>query len=127
MRVRNTGMAPYRRRGAPTSRSISTSKPSGWNRSPTKTIARPTRLLADDLNHDLASPRARVEFEQHDLLPRAERQRTVGKGHCDRRSQQGGAHVARPVVVAPAKVVSVFTVPRRNGFEYTIQIGNRAR
>src|SRR2546428_358355 len=85
------------------------------------------RLLSDNLHHDLALARTRVELEQHDLLPRAEEQLMVRERHGERWSEQRGADVTRSVVVAPSEMMTILIVARRDLLEEAIQIRNRAR
>jgi len=82
--------------------------------------------LSHHLDHNLATPRAGVELDDQNLLPRAEGQRAIHERDRQRRPQQRRAHVARPVVVAPAQVMAVFAAPRRELFEEAVEIGNRA-
>jgi hypothetical protein len=83
--------------------------------------------LPDQLHDDLAHPGPRVELDQRDLLPRAEGQRAVDERDRQRRSDEGGAHVARSVVVAPALVVAVLVAARREALEDVVEVGDRAR
>ena len=85
------------------------------------------RSLPDDLHDDLTLPCLRVELEQHDLLPSTERQDAAGKRDRQRGTQQRGAHMAGPVVVAPPQVVAILPTTRRQPFEESVEIGDRAR
>ena len=84
-------------------------------------------LLAYELDDDVSLPRTCVELEQHDLLPRSECQPTIHHGNRHRGAEQRGANMAGAVVVSPAEVMAVFTVPGREPFEDSVEIGDRPR
>src|SRR5207248_9769731 len=98
-----------------------------WIRGDERRRAFTRRLFADDLDHDLARARPRVELEEHDLLPRAGDEGAVDERHGERRPEHRGAHVARSVVVAPAEVMAIVAVAGREHLEHALEIGDRAR
>jgi hypothetical protein len=84
-------------------------------------------LLTHHLDHNLTLAGTRIQFQQHDLLPRTEEQRLVREGYGQRRTDERRAYVARSVVVAPAEVMAVVGPAWHDRFEQPIQVGDRAR
>ena len=79
-------------------------------------------LLANNLNDDFAATRLRIELEERDLLPLTDQQLAVGKRNGHGRTQHGGAHVARAVVVAPSQMMPILTISRRERLEDVVEI-----
>ncbi len=83
--------------------------------------------ISEDLHHDLPLPWAGIEFEEHDLLPGPEEQIAGLERHRQRGSHEGRAHVARPVVVAPAEVMAILGVPGCELVEEAVEVGDCPR
>src|SRR5262245_35217117 len=69
--------------------------------------------LPNQLNDDFASTGTGIEFDENDLLPRADTQVSTLERDRDRWAEHGRTHVARPVVVAPSEMMLVLTSARR--------------
>ena len=76
-----------------------------------------TESLPHDLNHQLPPPRLRIELQQDNLLPRPEGKRAIDDRDRDGWSDERGSYVTRTVVVAPAEMMTILTIARRQMLE----------
>lgn len=89
-------------------------------------VARRT-LLTHNLDNDFTLPRSGVELEERNLLPLTQQQLSIRERNRNGRPEQRRARVTRAVVIAPAQMMPILTVARRERFEEAIQIGDGAR
>ena len=82
---------------------------------------------SNELNDDFAGAGAGIEFDEDDLLPRADIQVSAVEGDRDRRPEHRRTHMARPVVVAPSQMMFVLAMARREVLPDAIEIGHRTR
>ena len=68
---------------------------------------------------------AGVKVEEHDLLPRAQRETTRDKGYRQRGADEGGADVGLAVIISPAQVVAVIPVGRCDLVEHLPEVVHR--
>lgn len=76
---------------------------------------------------DRAGAGARVEIDQHNLLPCANHQLPVHKGHSERRAQNRSADMRMPIIIFPACLMGVELVTWRDTLHHPRHILLQAR
>lgn len=84
-------------------------------------------LFAGKLEDDSSFARADIEINEDNLLPCPQHQLAVGEGNSNGKTEQGSADVGIAVAVAPAGIVLVGDVLRRESRPHFFEIGDKSR